>query len=78
MGDNNKIALARFRIANLEQIIEDIQADENTRVLIRAEMVRDQERLNGHLQADDLKRGDQSSRISTHPGKLAFQRYETN
>ncbi|GJW26782.1 hypothetical protein Tco_0040593 [Tanacetum coccineum] len=26
MGNNNKIALARFRIANLEQIIEDIQA----------------------------------------------------
>ncbi|GJW17335.1 hypothetical protein Tco_0024771 [Tanacetum coccineum] len=25
MGNNNKIALARFRIANLEQIIEDIQ-----------------------------------------------------
>ncbi|GKA21190.1 putative reverse transcriptase domain-containing protein [Tanacetum coccineum] len=25
MGQNNKIALARFRIANLEQIIEDIQ-----------------------------------------------------
>ncbi|GJY42872.1 hypothetical protein Tco_0431085 [Tanacetum coccineum] len=25
-GNNNKIALARFRIANLEQIIEDIQA----------------------------------------------------
>ncbi|GJV97211.1 hypothetical protein Tco_1548788 [Tanacetum coccineum] len=25
MGINNKIALARFRIANLEQIIEDIQ-----------------------------------------------------
>ncbi|GJR35203.1 hypothetical protein Tco_1210887, partial [Tanacetum coccineum] len=24
MGNNNKIALARFRIANLEQIIEDI------------------------------------------------------
>ncbi|GKG40857.1 hypothetical protein Tco_0470069, partial [Tanacetum coccineum] len=24
-GNNNKIALARFRIANLEQIIEDIQ-----------------------------------------------------
>ncbi|GKF98373.1 putative reverse transcriptase domain-containing protein, partial [Tanacetum coccineum] len=24
-GQNNKIALARFRIANLEQIIEDIQ-----------------------------------------------------
>ncbi|GKB42664.1 hypothetical protein Tco_0887606, partial [Tanacetum coccineum] len=26
MGNNSKIALARFRIANLEQIIEDIQA----------------------------------------------------
>ncbi|GKD49310.1 hypothetical protein Tco_1278286 [Tanacetum coccineum] len=26
MGNNNKIALARFRIANLEQIIEDIHA----------------------------------------------------
>ncbi|GJT61227.1 reverse transcriptase domain-containing protein [Tanacetum coccineum] len=26
MGNNNKIALARFRIANLEQIIEEIQA----------------------------------------------------
>ncbi|GKB78988.1 hypothetical protein Tco_0945883 [Tanacetum coccineum] len=26
MGNNCKIALARFRIANLEQIIEDIQA----------------------------------------------------
>ncbi|GJU95882.1 hypothetical protein Tco_1320638 [Tanacetum coccineum] len=26
MGNNNKIALARFRIANLEQIIKDIQA----------------------------------------------------
>ncbi|GKA71809.1 hypothetical protein Tco_0778025 [Tanacetum coccineum] len=26
MGNNNRIALARFRIANLEQIIEDIQA----------------------------------------------------
>ncbi|GKD64022.1 hypothetical protein Tco_1306130, partial [Tanacetum coccineum] len=26
MGNNNKIALAHFRIANLEQIIEDIQA----------------------------------------------------
>ncbi|GJW18254.1 hypothetical protein Tco_0025690 [Tanacetum coccineum] len=26
MGNNNKIALARFRIANLEQIIEDIQS----------------------------------------------------
>ncbi|GJV65269.1 hypothetical protein Tco_1476097 [Tanacetum coccineum] len=25
MGNNSKIALARFRIANLEQIIEDIQ-----------------------------------------------------
>ncbi|GKG31863.1 hypothetical protein Tco_0426813, partial [Tanacetum coccineum] len=25
MGNNNKIALARFRIANLEQIIEEIQ-----------------------------------------------------
>ncbi|GKF30758.1 hypothetical protein Tco_0100556 [Tanacetum coccineum] len=25
MGNNNKIALARFRIANLEQIFEDIQ-----------------------------------------------------
>ncbi|GJX90321.1 hypothetical protein Tco_0343647 [Tanacetum coccineum] len=25
MGNNNKIALARFRIANLEQIIKDIQ-----------------------------------------------------
>ncbi|GJZ04541.1 hypothetical protein Tco_0537816 [Tanacetum coccineum] len=25
MGNTNKIALARFRIANLEQIIEDIQ-----------------------------------------------------
>ncbi|GKB39951.1 hypothetical protein Tco_0884893, partial [Tanacetum coccineum] len=25
MGNNNKIALACFRIANLEQIIEDIQ-----------------------------------------------------
>ncbi|GKG01859.1 hypothetical protein Tco_0306564, partial [Tanacetum coccineum] len=25
MGNNNKIALARFKIANLEQIIEDIQ-----------------------------------------------------
>ncbi|GJW40106.1 putative reverse transcriptase domain-containing protein [Tanacetum coccineum] len=27
MGNNNKISLARFRIANLEQIIEDIQND---------------------------------------------------
>ncbi|GKD53295.1 hypothetical protein Tco_1286682 [Tanacetum coccineum] len=27
MGNNNKIALARFRIANLEQIIKDIQVD---------------------------------------------------
>ncbi|GKG14852.1 hypothetical protein Tco_0354452, partial [Tanacetum coccineum] len=26
MGNNSKIALARFRIANLEQIIKDIQA----------------------------------------------------
>ncbi|GJV40719.1 hypothetical protein Tco_1419159, partial [Tanacetum coccineum] len=26
LGNNSKIALARFRIANLEQIIEDIQA----------------------------------------------------
>ncbi|GKA32947.1 hypothetical protein Tco_0719314 [Tanacetum coccineum] len=26
MGNNNKIALARFRIANLEQIIEEIQS----------------------------------------------------
>ncbi|GKB94689.1 hypothetical protein Tco_0980826 [Tanacetum coccineum] len=26
MGNNSKIALARFRIANLEQIIEDVQA----------------------------------------------------
>ncbi|GKE46036.1 hypothetical protein Tco_1477294 [Tanacetum coccineum] len=26
MGNNSKISLARFRIANLEQIIEDIQA----------------------------------------------------
>ncbi|GJR02070.1 hypothetical protein Tco_0525054 [Tanacetum coccineum] len=26
MGNNSKIALSRFRIANLEQIIEDIQA----------------------------------------------------
>ncbi|GKG25882.1 hypothetical protein Tco_0399028, partial [Tanacetum coccineum] len=26
MGNNSKIALARFRIANLEQIIEDILA----------------------------------------------------
>ncbi|GJT77240.1 hypothetical protein Tco_1043965 [Tanacetum coccineum] len=25
LGNNNKISLARFRIANLEQIIEDIQ-----------------------------------------------------
>ncbi|GJT48508.1 hypothetical protein Tco_0974665 [Tanacetum coccineum] len=25
IGNNNKIALARFRIANLEQIIEEIQ-----------------------------------------------------
>ncbi|GKE96175.1 hypothetical protein Tco_1581030 [Tanacetum coccineum] len=25
MGNNNKIALARFRIANIEQIIEEIQ-----------------------------------------------------
>ncbi|GJT07170.1 hypothetical protein Tco_0162600 [Tanacetum coccineum] len=25
MGNNNKISLARFRIANLKQIIEDIQ-----------------------------------------------------
>ncbi|GJW23134.1 hypothetical protein Tco_0033756 [Tanacetum coccineum] len=27
MGNNSKIALARFRIANLEQIIKDIQSD---------------------------------------------------
>ncbi|GJW48466.1 hypothetical protein Tco_0080112 [Tanacetum coccineum] len=34
MGNNNKIALARFRIANLEQIIEDIQfADSITAAL---------------------------------------------
>ncbi|GKC57226.1 hypothetical protein Tco_1084824, partial [Tanacetum coccineum] len=26
MGNNSKIALARFKIANIEQIIEDIQA----------------------------------------------------
>ncbi|GJW05371.1 hypothetical protein Tco_1564227 [Tanacetum coccineum] len=26
MGNNSKIALARFRIANLEQMIKDIQA----------------------------------------------------
>ncbi|GKE30301.1 hypothetical protein Tco_1445685 [Tanacetum coccineum] len=36
MGNNNKIALARFRIANLEQIIEDIQvrhqADKESRL----------------------------------------------
>ncbi|GJW47594.1 hypothetical protein Tco_0079240 [Tanacetum coccineum] len=30
MGNNNKIALAHFRIANLEQIIEDIQARHQT------------------------------------------------
>ncbi|GJU74705.1 hypothetical protein Tco_1266110 [Tanacetum coccineum] len=32
MGNNNKIALARFRIANLEQIIEDIQDHRTTRL----------------------------------------------
>ncbi|GJZ25430.1 hypothetical protein Tco_0569683 [Tanacetum coccineum] len=30
MGNNNKIALARFRIANLEQIIEEIQSRHQT------------------------------------------------
>ncbi|GJY92070.1 reverse transcriptase domain-containing protein [Tanacetum coccineum] len=37
MGNNNKIALARFRIANLEQIIEEIQvrhqADKETKAI---------------------------------------------
>ncbi|GJV68950.1 hypothetical protein Tco_1484459 [Tanacetum coccineum] len=38
MGNNNKIALARFRIANLEQIIEDIQVchQENKESLLDA------------------------------------------
>ncbi|GKF25326.1 hypothetical protein Tco_0081220, partial [Tanacetum coccineum] len=30
MGNNNKIALARFKIANLEQIIEEIQVRHQT------------------------------------------------
>ncbi|GKA44706.1 putative reverse transcriptase domain-containing protein [Tanacetum coccineum] len=44
MGQNNKIALARFRIANLEQIIEDIQEEnikaENLRGMDKAFEVR--------------------------------------
>ncbi|GJX37027.1 hypothetical protein Tco_0250330 [Tanacetum coccineum] len=33
MGNNNKIALARFSIANLEQIIEDIQCCINVDIM---------------------------------------------
>ncbi|GKA02852.1 putative reverse transcriptase domain-containing protein [Tanacetum coccineum] len=37
IGNNNKIALARFRIANLEQIIEDIQVTKHTPVQVSSD-----------------------------------------
>ncbi|GJS24734.1 hypothetical protein Tco_0453366 [Tanacetum coccineum] len=37
MGNNNKIALARFRIANLEQIIEEIQFADSVTAALKAQ-----------------------------------------
>ncbi|GKF63888.1 hypothetical protein Tco_0187336 [Tanacetum coccineum] len=52
MGNNNKIALARFRIANLEQIIEDIQI---VQIRQRLQVARDRQRSYANVRRKPLE-----------------------
>ncbi|GJR53381.1 hypothetical protein Tco_1403902 [Tanacetum coccineum] len=65
MGNNSKIALARFRIANLEQIIEDIRLHNETRAPNTPLGVADSVSADLEAQVDKMANSDNTSRAPT-------------
>ncbi|GJW11038.1 hypothetical protein Tco_1576865 [Tanacetum coccineum] len=65
MGNNSKIALARFRIANLEQIIKDIRLHNETRAPNTPLGVADSVSADLEAQVDKMANSDNTSRAPT-------------